>query len=118
MGVAFTEQDQILFRLQAELCQTLAEPTRLQLLHLLREGPLSVKELVEATGQRQAKISQHLATLRQRDVVRAERAGNEMRYSLSDTRILEACQLTRTLMLEQLARRGALVSALTSVREE
>ncbi len=49
------EQERQLYRLQAELCQALAEPTRLEILHLLAERPCVVKELVEATGQRQAK---------------------------------------------------------------
>jgi hypothetical protein len=30
------EQEQQLYRMQAELCQTLADPTRLELLNLLR----------------------------------------------------------------------------------
>lgn len=102
------EQQQQIFRLQAELCQTLADPTRLQVLYLLGEGPRAVKDLVEATGQRQAKISQHLALMRQRGIVRAERVGAEMHYSLSDIRILDACRITRALLLDQLTRQGEL----------
>jgi ArsR family transcriptional regulator, virulence genes transcriptional regulator len=102
------EQQRQIFRLQAELCQTLADPTRLQILYLLGEGPRAVKDLVEATGQRQAKISQHLALMRQRGIVRAERVGPEMHYSLADIRILDACRITRALLLDQLTRQGEL----------
>src|SRR6266567_61329 len=70
------EQEQQLYRMQAELCQTLADPTRLEVLYLLRDEPKAVKDLVELLGQRQAKVSQHLALLRQRGIVRAERVGN------------------------------------------
>jgi DNA-binding transcriptional ArsR family regulator len=96
------EQERQLYRLQAELCQVLAEPTRLEILHLLGERPRAVKELVEATGQRQAKISQHLTILRQRGIVRTERLGTEIRYSLETPRILEACRITREILLQHL----------------
>jgi DNA-binding transcriptional ArsR family regulator len=102
------EQEQQLFRLQAELCQTLADPTRLEILYLLSGGPRAVKDLVEATAQRQTKISQHLALMRQRGIVRAERVGAEMHYSLADPRILDACRITRMLLLDLLARQGEL----------
>lgn len=107
------EREQQLFRLQADLCQTLADPTRLEILYLLSEGPRAVKDLVEATGQRQAKISQHLALMRQRGIVRAERSGAEMHYSLADVRILEACRVTRALLLDQLTRQGELAGMRT-----
>ena len=57
------ERERRLFALQAELCQTLADPTRLELLSLLGERSRRVTDLAEMTGQRQAKISQHLALM-------------------------------------------------------
>jgi ArsR family transcriptional regulator len=95
------EQERELYRLQAELCQVLAEPTRLEILHLLGERPRVVKELVEATGQRQAKISQHLSILRQRGIVHTERVGTEIRYSLETPRILDACYITREILFQR-----------------
>jgi ArsR family transcriptional regulator, virulence genes transcriptional regulator len=67
-----------------------------------RHGQENTKDLVEATGQRQAKISQHLTIMRQRGIVRTERQGTEIRYSLADPRILEACRITREVLLQQL----------------
>jgi ArsR family transcriptional regulator, virulence genes transcriptional regulator len=95
------EQERHLYQLQAELCHVLAEPTRLEILHLLGERPRVVKELIEATGQRQAKISQHLSILRQRGIVRTERVGTEIRYSLETPRILDACRITREILLQR-----------------
>jgi ArsR family transcriptional regulator, virulence genes transcriptional regulator len=105
-----------LYRLQAELCQVLADPTRLEILSLLETGPRVVKELVEATGQRQAKISQHLAVLRQRGIVQTEHAGTEVRYSLADPRILDACHITREVLLQQLTRQATLATHLRGVQ--
>ncbi len=105
------ERRRELYRLQAMLCQVLADPTRIELIELLGEGPKAVKELAQATGQRQAKISQHLAVLRQRGLVHAQRVGTEMHYSLTDRRILDACHLTRELLLDQLLRQGELAES-------
>src|SRR5690242_19200431 len=111
------EQEQQLYRMQADLCQTMVDPTRLEMLSLLGEGPKAVKDLVALLGLRQAKVSQHLALLRQRRIVRAERVGNEMHYSLVDARILEACLITREILLQQLTQQGTLATVLAGARE-
>jgi DNA-binding transcriptional ArsR family regulator len=108
------EREEQLYRLQADLCQVLAEPTRLKLLSLLGERPRAVKDLVDATGERQAKISQHLTIMRQRGIVRTERQGTEIHYSLADLRILEACRITREVLLQQLTQQASLAVSLTS----
>jgi len=106
------EREEELYRLQADLCKVLAEPTRLKLLSLLGERPRAVKDLVEATGERQAKISQHLTIMRQRGIVRTQRAGTEVHYSLADPRILEACRITREVLLQQLTQQASLAAPL------
>lgn len=108
------EQEEQLYRLQADLCRVLAEPTRLKLLSLLGEKPCAVKDLVEATGERQAKISQHLTIMRKLSIVRAQRAGTEMHYSLTDPRILEACRITREVLLQRLIQQASLVAPLVT----
>ena len=108
------ELERRLYQLQAELCHALADPTRLELLSLLSEGPRSVKELTEAAGQRQATISQHLAVMRQRGILRAERRGTQIHYSVADPRMLEACRITRAVLLQQLMIQGDLAAQLTS----
>ncbi len=112
------QRERHLYRLQAEICQTLADPTRLEIVHLLANGPCAVKDLVEATEQRQAKISQHLAIMRGRGIVEAERVGVEMHYSLADSRILDACRATRQMLFDQLARQGNLARQLLPERTD
>ncbi|GHO99948.1 hypothetical protein KSF_099960 [Reticulibacter mediterranei] len=102
------EREEQLYRLQADLCRVLAEPTRLKILNLLGEGSQAVKDLVEATGERQAKISQHLTVMRQRGIVRAQRVGAEVHYSLADPRILQACHITREILLQHLTQQASL----------
>jgi ArsR family transcriptional regulator, virulence genes transcriptional regulator len=62
-------------------------------------------------------VSQHLALLRQRGMVRAERVGNVVYYSLADARILDACHITREILLQQLTQQGTLAAMVTGTRE-
>lgn len=65
------------------LSQALAEPSRRALLENLRFGHKSVSELVNATQLKQPNVSNHLAKMRQQGIVRAERMGRQVYYSLA-----------------------------------
>jgi DNA-binding transcriptional ArsR family regulator len=69
------------------LAQALADPLRLVILQHLMEGPATVSELQSLTGESQSKVSNHLALLRERDLVRATREGRQMIYSLRDASV-------------------------------
>ncbi len=58
------------------------DPTRLRLLNVLAQGPLCVCHFQEILDEPQVKISKHLAYLRTRGLVEAERHGNWMVYAL------------------------------------
>ncbi len=73
----------------ARLFRVLGDPTRLRVLRLLLAGPLTVSELVEATGCGQSKISNHLACLRWCRLVDSERDGRRVTYRVADPRIGE-----------------------------
>ena len=92
------------FRLQAELCKSLADPKRLMIIHHLRDGPRSVGELAEMIGSKQSNTSQHLGVLRKAGVVKAERQGNIVHYSLAIPGIATACDIVREAVGEILQR--------------
>lgn len=66
----------------AEIHQCMCDPTRLRILHLLTHTPLCVCHFQEILDEPQVKISKHLAYLRERGLVVAERDQNWMIYSL------------------------------------
>lgn len=90
------------------VCKALNDPKRLAILYALSDGPRSVNELSEALSLPQSNVSQHLAILRDRSLVDAERAGNRVIYSLRDDRVVIAIDLLRTIMNDDLARRQKL----------
>jgi DNA-binding transcriptional ArsR family regulator len=92
------------YRLQAEVLKTLSNPKRLEIVHLLSEGPREVSRLAEELGISQPNVSQHLALMRAAGVVESERDGREVRYRLSDPEIICACETMRGVLVRRLAR--------------
>lgn len=94
--------DRNLYQLHASICHTLANPKRLEIIDKLRAGELSVTELVEALEISQSNLSQHLAIMRQRGIVATRREGLNIFYRLSNPKIIQACDLMRQVLLENL----------------
>lgn len=82
-------------RFKADIFQVLAHPTRIHLIECLREGEVSVGELVERTGVEQANASQHLALLRAKHLVIKRKEGNQVFYALRDPMVTEILDLLR-----------------------
>jgi len=91
------------FELHAAICQTFAHPKRLRILAALRAGELTVGELAERLRLPKANLSQHLALLRSRGVLRARRQGANVFYSVTNPKITRACDLMRDVLEERLA---------------
>jgi ArsR family transcriptional regulator, zinc-responsive transcriptional repressor len=70
-----------------ELLRALAAPVRIAIVTELVQGPRCVHEIVDSVGSPQPLISQHLRVLRGAGVVRGERRGREIAYSLTDEHI-------------------------------
>ena len=104
-----------LFRLQAAICKTLADPKRLMIIHELRLGERSVGNLVSILGAPQANVSQHLAVLRANGIVATRREGSMVYYRLAHPRIGDACDLVRGVLEEQLASSRSLADSLGSL---
>ena len=73
--------------------QALSEPTRLQILNLLRQDERSVGDLAQLCGYSSANISRHLALLTQHGLVRRESRGNSAIYSIADASVYALCDL-------------------------
>ncbi|WNS42371.1 metalloregulator ArsR/SmtB family transcription factor [Paenibacillus sp. MMS20-IR301] len=67
----------------------LAEPTRLRMVEILKEGPLGVGEMAERLALRQPQASKHLRVLLEAGLVEVEAAANRRNYRLR-TEPLEA----------------------------
>jgi len=97
-------------RMQADVLKVLASPARLEIVHLLANGPLEVGRIAESIGATQPNASQHLAVLRTAGLVEADRHGREIRYALTDTDVIVACGVMRGVLQRRLARLAGLAS--------
>jgi DNA-binding transcriptional ArsR family regulator len=75
--------------------QAMAHPLRLKILCLLGNQELSVLEIVDAVGTTQSNISQHLAVLRDHDILEARKEANKVFYRIADARVIKMIALTR-----------------------
>lgn len=73
--------------------RALSEPTRLQILNLLRGGERKVGELAELCGYTAANISRHLAALSRQGLVERESRGTAVYYRIADPAVYALCDL-------------------------
>ncbi|MFC4617618.1 ArsR/SmtB family transcription factor [Camelliibacillus cellulosilyticus] len=60
----------------------LAEPNRLHIVELLREGPLTVGEIADRLRLRQPQVSKHLRVLNEAEIVQVNAVANRRIYKL------------------------------------
>jgi ArsR family transcriptional regulator len=90
-----------LLQLHASVCKGLADPKRLLIINALRDGERTVSELVDELEIPQANVSQHLAVLREKGLVRYRKDGQWAYYSVTSAKIIEAMDLLRQVMNDQ-----------------
>ncbi len=81
------------YNLHAEICKTISNPNRQAILNSLRDGEMTVTELIKKTGISQANLSQHLSILRSKGVVNTRRDGNNIYYSIANPKLIQAYDL-------------------------
>ena len=103
-----------IFGFQADICRTLGNAKRLEIIEALSEGELNVTELAERLGIRKSNASQHLAILRSKGLIVARREGLNIYYSIENPKVITACGMMREVLLEKLEKGGKLVKKFRS----
>lgn len=79
----------------AEAIKAIAHPLRLKILCVLADGELSVQEIVDYVGTSQSNISQHLAILRDKEILGYRKDANKVYYRIADPRTLKLVVMMR-----------------------
>jgi DNA-binding transcriptional ArsR family regulator len=82
-----------LLELIGERFKALAEPARLNILNTLRDGELSVSDLIERTELGQANLSKHLQLLFRAGFVDRRKDGLYVYYRLADEDVFRLCDI-------------------------
>ncbi|HXW68931.1 MAG TPA: metalloregulator ArsR/SmtB family transcription factor [Dissulfurispiraceae bacterium] len=104
------KKDKTTYELQAEICKILASPKRIEIIAALQEREKTVTEIIEALGIPKANVSQHLALMRLKGIVKSRREGNNIYYSIANPKVIKACGLMREVLSDLLAERGKMAS--------
>ena len=106
-------EDQI-YLYHAEMCKVFSHPKRLELINILRDKEMSVGELSQRLGLAIGNLSQHLAMMRQRHILASRKEGNVVYYRIANLRLLDAFDLLREIMFEQIRQDAALIQNRTN----
>ncbi|MDZ4201688.1 MAG: metalloregulator ArsR/SmtB family transcription factor [Gallionella sp.] len=79
----------------AEAMKAIAHPLRLKILCVLGDQEVSVQDIVDQVGTSQSNISQHLAILREKNVLATRKDANRVYYRISDLRTLKLVGMMR-----------------------
>lgn len=91
-----------IYKIHAEMCKVFSNPTRLEILNLLRDSELSVTRLIEKTKLSQANISQHLSIMKSKGIVTSQRKGKNIYYKLNNPKIIKAFDIIREVLIEKI----------------
>ena len=106
--------DRRAYELQTRAFKALAHPTRIAILEMMREGPICSCEIEPVLGLRQSNIAQHLAVLRDGQLVRSYRDGSRVMYMAVDPRIFDLLDMMNAILHDQMEK---VVQALAPVEE-
>lgn len=89
------ELDLTVQQFKADFFKALAHPLRIRILEILGHGDKNVNELQALTGSEGSAVSQQLAVLRGKNIVRGRKDGNKVTYSLCDPMVLELLHVAK-----------------------
>jgi ArsR family transcriptional regulator len=91
-----------IYEIHADICKTLGNAKRIEILNALGDKELVVGELVNILGISPANVSQHLAVMKQKGILSSRREGNNIYYRVANPKVITACSLMREVLLERL----------------
>lgn len=96
-------------QMQADLCSSFAEPTRILILYALNEKPRNVTDLMNELQIPQSSTSRHLKVLRDHGLVVTVRQGTSVQYQLADQRLIEALDILRSVLRDRITHRANVI---------
>jgi len=98
-----------ILELKAEVLKTLAQPTRLKILELLRNGEKCICEIVPALNGEQSNISRHISLMQKSHLVTTRKDGVKVMVKVSDPKVFEILDSISLLLKKQIVETGKLI---------
>jgi len=95
--------------LKAEILKALAQPTRLKILELLRNGERCICEIVPAINGEQSNISRHISLMQKSHLVTTRKDGVKVMVKVRDPKIFEILDSVSLMLKKQIRETGKLI---------
>jgi ArsR family transcriptional regulator len=95
--------------LKAEILKALAQPTRLKILELLRNGEKCICEIVPALNGEQSNISRHISLMQKSHLVTTRKDGVKVMVKVRDPKIFEILDSVSLMLKKQIQETGRLI---------
>ena len=96
-------------QLVAERFRVMAEPLRLRILQLLRNGEKNVTELTNALETTQPNVSKHLRILQEAGLIGRRQVGTTVYCFVADASVFDLCDVVCTSIYERMAAQARLM---------
>ena len=96
--------------LKAEILKALAQPTRLKILELLRNGERCICEIVPAVNGEQSNISRHISLMQKSHLVTTRKDGVKVMVKVRDPKIFEILDRVGSILKNQMKEQEMLFS--------
>ncbi len=107
-----------LYERHAEMCKVFSNSTRLMILNVLRETEMTVAAISEKLGIALGTVSPHLLMMKRQRVLGSRKDGNQVFYRLANPKMLQAFDLIREILYEQMSQEGVLTRQLAQERKK
>ena len=88
--------------LKAEILKALAQPTRLKILELLRNGEKCICEIVPALNGEQSNISRHISLMQKSHLVTTRKDGVRVMVKVKDPKIFDVLDRVSQILKNQI----------------
>lgn len=92
--------------LEAKFLAAIAQPTRLKILYLLRDGEKCACQLTPVMKEDQSVISRHLIKLKEEGILDSQKQGVAVYYWISDPRVFRLLEMTDMIVNDNVQRRA------------
>ena len=104
--------EEMAIQLKAEVLKALAQPTRLKILEMLRNGERCICEIVPAINGEQSNISRHISTMQKSHLITTRKDGVKVMVKVRDPRIFEILDTVGLFLKTQMQEQSRLMRAL------
>jgi DNA-binding transcriptional ArsR family regulator len=98
--------------MKSDILKALAQPTRLKILELLREGEKCICEIIPAINGEQSNISRHISLMQKSHLVSTRKDGVKVMVKIRDPRIFEILDKVSLVLKTQMQEQNQLAKSL------